>query len=73
MSSITGSDEGAQNWRKSRHSMANGNCVEAAPLAPTVIVVRDSAKPADFVLAFPAAAWRSFITAAKAGKFDASR
>jgi hypothetical protein len=72
MSSITGSGAGSQNWRKSRHSMANGNCVEVASIAATVVGVRDSAKPADFVLACPAAVWRSFIADAKAGKFDAS-
>lgn len=72
MSSITGSGADSRNWRKSRHSMANGNCVEVASIAATVVGVRDSAESADFVLAYPAAVWRSFIADVKAGKFDAS-
>lgn len=70
MSSITGSGADVRNWRKSRHSMANGNCVEVASIAPAVVEVRDSTKPADLIIAYPAAVWRSFIAAAKAGKFD---
>lgn len=73
MSSITGSDADPRNWRKSRQSMANGNCVEVASTSPALVVVRDSAEPADFALVYPAAAWRSFIADAKAGKFDGSR
>ena len=72
MSSITGSDAEVRNWRKSRQSMANGNCVEVASIAPTDVVVRDSTKPADLVLAYPAAVWRSFVASVKSGKFDGS-
>jgi hypothetical protein len=72
MSSITGSDAEVRNWRKSRQSMANGNCVEVASIAPTDVVVRDSTKPADLVLAYPAAVWRSFVAGVKSGKFDGS-
>lgn len=70
ISSITGSRTGLRNWRKARHSMANGNCVEVATIAPTVVAVRDSTKPADFVLAYSADVWRSFIADVKAGEFD---
>lgn len=72
MSSITGSDADPRNWRKSRHSMANGNCVEVASIAPAVVMVRDSTEPVDFALAYPAAVWRSFVADAKAGKFDST-
>jgi hypothetical protein len=70
MSSITGSDAEVRNWRKSRHSMANGNCVEVGSIASIGVAVRDSTKSTDPDLAYSAAVWRSFVTTVKAGKFD---
>jgi hypothetical protein len=46
-------------WRKSKRSMANGNCPEVASEAGTVLV-RDSRDEAGAVLRFPAEAWRAF-------------
>jgi Domain of unknown function (DUF397) len=57
-------------WRKSRHSVSNGNCVEAATAGPNGIVVRDSANRAGDVLCYSTQAWLAFIARAKAGKFD---
>ncbi|MFG2054731.1 DUF397 domain-containing protein [Micromonospora sp. NPDC048930] len=49
-------------WRKSSRSGASGgNCVEVADNLPGVVAVRDSKDPAGPVLAFPPAAWRSFV------------
>ena len=58
-------------WRKSRYSMANGNCVEVGSTANS-IVVRDSAGPSDLTLDYSAQAWQVFIAKVKAGKFNAS-
>lgn len=53
-------------WRKSSWSAYNGNCVEVARLPQGMIAVRDS-KDASCgrVLAFEAAAWRSFVASVK--------
>lgn len=72
MSSPTGPDVHSKEWRTSRHSMANGNCVEVAAVDDAV-VVRDSVKPGDVVVSYSARAWQSFIADAKDGKFDTSR
>lgn len=64
MSSLTGPDVSGAGWRKSHRSMNNGNCVEAASI-PAGVVVRDSAKPKDAVLFYPAGAWRAFIATVK--------
>jgi hypothetical protein len=58
-------------WRKSRHSMANGNCVEAAPVSDG-IMVRDSANRAGLMIQYSVQAWRAFLADAKIGKFDVS-
>jgi len=58
-------------WRKSRYSMANGNCVEVGSVADS-IVVRDSANPSELTLGYSARAWQAFITATKTGNFDAA-
>lgn len=67
MSSLTGPDVCGAGWRKSRHSMANGNCVEAASI-PEGVTVRDSAKSGDLILFYPPDAWRAFIAAVKSGE-----
>lgn len=64
-------DPGVQGvaWRKSRHSMNGGNCVEAAEV-PDGIVVRDSANEAGTMLRYSTQTWRAFLAKAKIGKFD---
>jgi hypothetical protein len=56
-------------WRKARRSVATGECVEVAPRVGDIIV-RDSMNPDGPVLQYSAVSWRSFLTAAKRGKFD---
>lgn len=59
-------------WRKARRSVATGECVEVAPLVGD-IVVRDSVNPDGPVLQYSTVSWRSFLAAAKKGKFDTLR
>jgi Domain of unknown function (DUF397) len=51
-------------WRKSSHSIANGQCVAAAAIQGAVMV-RDTASPARRQLLFSAAAWEEFTTRIK--------
>lgn len=51
-------------WRKSSHSIANGDCVEAASRQGE-IAVRDSEDPEGLILRYPADAWRSFVAKLK--------
>ena len=61
-------------WRKSSYSDNNGgNCIEAAPgFLPGAVPVRDSKDPHGPALLFGADAFRSFVTAVKAGEFPSS-
>ena len=68
MSYPTAQDARATEWRKSRYSMSNGNCVEIAAVAASVIV-RDSVNPGYVVVSYPVSTWRNFIADAKSGKF----
>jgi Domain of unknown function (DUF397) len=70
-SALLGADVHGEGWRKSSHSMANGNCVEATSTA-LLISIRDSAGPNNVVVGYSAQVWRAFIAAAKAGEFDTS-
>jgi hypothetical protein len=56
-------------WRKSRHSMTNGNCVEIAADSDSIFV-RDSANRAETAIRYSAQAWRAFLAEAKIGKHD---
>ncbi|KAB8165906.1 DUF397 domain-containing protein [Streptomyces sp. 3MP-14] len=47
-------------WRKSSHSMQNGECLEVAA-TPSGRAVRDSKMPASPVLTFPASQWRVLL------------
>ncbi len=60
---------GAADWRKSRHSVANGACVEVAA-APEGIIVRDSVNQAGATLRYSSRTWRAFLAQAKMGEFD---
>jgi hypothetical protein len=51
-------------WRKSSHSIGNGECVEVASGLGS-IAVRDSKNHAGPILVFTAKAWCSFILAIK--------
>jgi len=51
-------------WRRATASLANGECVEVAPVTGRV-AVRDSKNPDGEVLLYGAGAWRSFLCAAK--------
>ncbi|MER7583901.1 DUF397 domain-containing protein [Kitasatospora sp. NPDC097691] len=60
-------------WRKSTHSGQGGQCVEVADGITGVVPVRDSKDPSGPALLFPSSAWQSFVTAVRAGEFDAAR
>jgi hypothetical protein len=51
-------------WRKATASLANGECVEVAPVTGRV-AVRNSKNPGREVLLYSAGAWRSFLYEAK--------
>jgi hypothetical protein len=51
-------------WRKSHHSIGNGECVEVASSHDN-IMVRDSANEVGTVLSYPAHAWLAFIRETK--------
>ncbi len=59
-------------WRKSRHSIGNGNCVQVAA-SPDTVMVRDSADSASPIISYPVGAWRAFVAAAKTAKQRASQ
>ena len=48
------------NWRKSSHSMSNGDCAEVGQDG-TVVLMRDSQDPDGPVLAFSGVAWGAFL------------
>lgn len=56
-------------WRKARRSMSNGACVEVAS-SPSGTAVRDSKDPEGPVLYYAAAAWSSFVGAARSGSLE---
>jgi len=59
---------GAVRWRRSSHSGAEGNCVEAVGPHVGVVVVRDSKDPQHMPLVFTAAAWQEFTGWLKNGR-----
>ena len=72
MSSTTEPDQYRAEWRKSRRSMNNGNCVEVSS-THLCIQVRDSARPDDLIVALAPHAWRAFIGTLKHGDADAAK
>ncbi|MDL5205626.1 DUF397 domain-containing protein [Streptomyces sp. ALI-76-A] len=57
-------------WMKSRHSNAEGNCVEVATLVDGGIAMRNSRDPDGPALVYTPAEVSSFIAGAKEGEFD---
>lgn len=62
--SATGADLRRLDWRKTQHSMGNGECVEVVS-AEGRIAVRDSKNPDGFVLNYSSTAWQSFLKECK--------
>ncbi|QUH01734.1 DUF397 domain-containing protein [Saccharopolyspora erythraea] len=58
-------------WEKSSYSANNGACVEIA-LDASAVGARDSKDPSGPALWFPAPRWGRFVSALKAGRFDAA-
>jgi hypothetical protein len=55
-------------WRKSRYSAGNSDCVEVG-VDRHVVGVRDTKqRGSGLVLEFPAAAWQTFIASAKSAR-----
>jgi hypothetical protein len=57
-------------WIKSRHSNAEGNCVEVAALAEGGVAMRNSRDPHGPALIYTSAEVAAFLAAAKEGAFD---
>lgn len=57
-------------WRKSRHSGANGNCMELARLDGGDIAVRNSRFPDGPALVLTRVEVAAFLAGAKEGEFD---
>lgn len=55
-------------WRRSSHSGAEGNCVEAVGPYVGVVAVRDSKDPQRIPLLFTETAWREFTGWLKSGR-----
>lgn len=56
-------------WRKSSHSIADGNCVEAGK-SRDGIVVRDSVDSSGKLITYNVNSWRAFVVHVKEGEFD---
>jgi hypothetical protein len=56
-------------WRKAQQSVANGACVEVAPMHG-MVALRDSKNPDGAVLVYTPAEWRAFLHGARNGEFD---
>lgn len=57
-------------WRKSRHSNADGSCVEVAGLPDGRIALRNSRHPDGHALVYTRPELAAFIAGAKDGEFD---
>ncbi|MBG0850614.1 DUF397 domain-containing protein [Streptomyces spinoverrucosus] len=57
-------------WIKSRHSNAEGNCVEVAALLDGGVAMRNSRDPDGPALVYTAAEVAAFLAGAKEGEFD---
>lgn len=66
---VTDAGELACGWRKASYSVNNGQCVEVAS-GHAAVLVRDTVTPTGTVIAYAPAAWRAFVSSAKAGTPD---
>ncbi|MFJ8790714.1 DUF397 domain-containing protein [Streptomyces sp. NPDC102462] len=57
-------------WIKSRHSNAEGNCVEVAALSGGCVAMRNSRDPDGPALVYTPAEMAAFLAGAKDGEFD---
>ncbi|MEV7995438.1 DUF397 domain-containing protein [Streptomyces sp. NPDC086077] len=57
-------------WTKSRHSNAEGNCVEVAALMDGGVALRNSRDPDGPALVYTVAELAAFLAGAKDGEFD---
>lgn len=57
-------------WTKSRHSNAEGNCVEVAALADGAVALRNSRDPEGPALVYTPAEMAAFLAGARDGEFD---
>ena len=57
-------------WKKSRHSNAEGNCVEVAALEGGGVALRNSRDPDGPALVYTPAEVAAFVAGAKGGEFD---
>ena len=62
LSEMSTHPQGADGWRKSRRSGAQGNCVEVCLLPSGQVGIRDSKSADGPVLAIPAASFAAFTT-----------
>jgi hypothetical protein len=66
---VTDAESADRAWRKSKFSMANGDCVEVA-FEDETVRIRHSRDPSGAVLSFSHAEWQAFLAGARSGEFD---
>jgi hypothetical protein len=66
---VTEAESADGEWRKSKASQNEGNCVEVA-FGDEVVRVRHSQDPAGSVLYFSYSEWQAFLAGARNGEFD---